>query len=284
MKHSKYYELNSEEATKAYLKAYWRRHYSFYAVALCIFAAEVMISRSGFVLVAMPIMLVLIIGVFLWFLIKWARINFELDKVLTTDCDPRKYIEVMERLSKHWNFKRSLKNISGRLMAAYIYEEDYDIAEMRANEALGRSRNEKYKLTIKSCLGRIYYSTDRYDKFLEINKQIKEAVEIVKLNKTAKALFEEEFLRQDAMIAYKEGRFEDAKRIMEDVVTGRRVDLLISNVIDSMLLGDINYELGEYIEAAAKYVFVTENGNKLKMVKKAQERVEEIKKRTGETE
>jgi hypothetical protein len=51
-----------------------------------------------------------------------------------------------------------------------------------------------------------------------------------------------------------------------------------------MYLGDINYELGNYIEAAAKYVFVTENGNKLKMVKKAQERVEEIKKRTGETE
>lgn len=283
MKHSKYYELNSEEATKAYLKAYWRRHYSFYAVALCILAAEIMISRSGFILVAMPIMLVLIIGVFLWFLIKWARINFELDKVLTTDCDPRKYIEVMERLSKNWNFKYSLKNIPVRLMAAYIFEEDYDTAEMRANEALGRSRNEKYKLTIKSCLGRIYYSTDRYDKFLEINKQIKEAVEIVKLNKTVKALFTEELLRQDAMIAYKEGRFEDAKRIMEDV-TGRRIDTIISSVIDSMYLGDINYELGNYIEAAAKYVFVTENGNKLKMVKKAQERVEEIKKRIGETE
>lgn len=283
MNHSKYYELNSEEATKAYLKAYWRRHFSFYAVALCILAAEFVIPRTGYALIGMPILLLLIIVVFLYYLIRRVMISLELDKVLTTDCDPRKYIEIMERLSKNWNFKYSLKNIPVRLMAAYIFEEDYDTAEMRAKQALARSKKDKYKVSLKSNLGRIYYSTDRYDEFLEMNKQIKEASETLKLNNAAKAIIEDDLLRQEVLIAYKEGRFEDAKKMMEEV-TGRHITSTITKVADSMLLGDINYELGEYIEAAAKYVFVTENGNKLKMVKKAGERVGEIKKMTGEAE
>lgn len=283
MKHSKYYELNSEETTKAYLRDYFKRLIKFLIALLFIGAGEVIIARTRYVIVVMPVLLIVLIIVFFWGIMSRAFNSLELNKVLTTDCDPGKFINVMDRLSKHWNFKYSLKNVPTLVMAAYIFERDYDIAEMRANEALGRSKNQKYRLYITSYLGRIYYSTDRYDKFLENYEQMKETYTTIKLNNAARAVFDDDFLRQDALIAYKEGRLEDAKKIMESL-KDRRFSYRINDVADACFLGDINFELGNYVEAAAKYLFVTENGNKLKMVSEAQEKIDEIKEKVGENQ
>ena len=209
----------------------------------------------------------------LFLLLCWVRKNktnqvLEWMNILVEDCDPSKFLELMERFERERKYQNAKDSIAYCKAVAYYYlgeyEESYKMIEMIEN----RKNDLLILVTYYKILVALYKKQKNAEKLSEIRIEISKETRLWHSHEIQKIGMEILILIDTAILEYS-GNYDMAKQLEIRQLDQSKHE--IDKVQWTYELANTCYLMGDYMQANIMSRYVIEHGNTLHFVHKAQE-------------
>ncbi|SEL60115.1 Tetratricopeptide repeat-containing protein [Butyrivibrio sp. ob235] len=185
-------------------------------------------------------------------LVRVTKLHLYLYKILLDDCEPRKFIDVVDRLVKERYFRKCYVNAVGTYyIAASAYEKDYEKAMEHIE--LMRSKS-KLKMFRKICMfyqGCVLADTGRVEEAQKCLDKLKEMVGTKTGNSRIAKADRARIIDLEGVIAYAKKDYERAASLYKEAM--KTFNNNISRIVLTYGCGNAAYNLGNYTEALKCY-------------------------------
>lgn len=195
-------------------------------------------------------------------------------KVLKVDCDPEKFLEICDMLSDSRIGRGFLKERRCDYVYALMITGRLDEAEECINKYMTTKRFRMLRLNYLVSI----YTKRNDEKYLEYCEEAKILAD--KLGLKGETITTDEILYKSLLVSkgYHEHDYENTKELILQLLDLNPQSMPLSSRCDlNVILGNIEYELGNKLDAAICYNYAYETGPKLMSVQKILPRLEELK-------
>lgn len=196
--------------------------------------------------------------------------------ILENDCDPEKYIGILQGMAKIPN-KEVFKNyLSLKICNGYIHMSKYNEAERMISgmanapaETMGGNNRYEY---MRSRLAITIYQGE-YEKAEEMIQALKDLHDAVRDEKTKRNITYQ-IKYYSAVMRMDQGNYDQAEEAMKELLD--MATCTLQKVTAQSKLGELYAHFGKTEEAKEAFQYVIEHGNKLDAAVKAKEHLEKM--------
>ena len=205
------------------------------------------------------------------------KINNDIFKILTQECNPPKYINIMETAMKGKRIGAYKTGVLLNLSTAYLNLEHKDAAKLILDTIGSRFPNTRLGAVNSVC----YYHNMFY--FYLYKNDLQKAEDALHAMKLCSENIKAKKFRKSNDMAYTynlcrlnmaKGQYEGSEQIIQDIFD--RAKGMYAIVTYKLLLGQIYQHEGRTDEAKAAFEYVIEHGNKLYKVQEAKQCLQQL--------
>jgi tetratricopeptide (TPR) repeat protein len=205
----------------------------------------------------------------LFFIIRLSKVYLMNRKILLNDYDIEKYMQVYEILSDKFYVDKIMKNDRHYYASCFMLKGDYEEAKEQYLTCSESVLNQRIRLKSKIKLAHMYYVMGDMNEFLRLYSNIKETIKFT--DPLMKVIDAEALIANGDL----EGAKEAIMKAYTDVVIAAN-PYSLTRLIIGCIAGDIEYKLGDPMEAAIKYKFALDNAPDIEMFKKNKPIIDEV--------
>lgn len=199
----------------------------------------------------------------------------KMNTILQVECNPRKYVYIFEGIQKLSKRKRPMVSLQLSIARGYYLMGDFQKASEILNEIEFKKNVPFFLLQYYNTLANCCNEIGDCQRLEECRKKV---VTLQSLQKSGSGGYDQaqrviDII--DGLLAIKDGEYEDARVIQENLLEGANVPLQRATICYH--LGGICEAQKQWDKAIEYYQTVIENGGSIYCVEKAKSRVKELK-------
>ena len=208
----------------------------------------------------------------------YARIKYKkIADILTEECDPTRFILIIEKILKKRNLGKCKNGILINFSTAYLNLEHKD-AVKQILDNIGYFANNRL-----GAINRVAYYNNLFCYYVSIKdltnaevvlNYMQESLEDKKLSETDRRRFYILYTEKTFSFQIAKGNFDGAEQIFR--IMFEREKSMFAKVTAKFILGQIYLHYGRTEEAKSAFEYVIQHGNKLYNVQKAKQYLQEL--------